>query len=64
MKQLAQVIQLSNPTEESTVVKTAALFTFRALRTLGGYIAEIPVITSNAVCDVADAWGESARPKH
>jgi hypothetical protein len=63
MKQSAQVIQLSSPTEESTVVKTAALFTFRALRTLGGYIAQIPVIAADAVEEVSAAWEESASPK-
>lgn len=63
MKVHNQAVQLSNPAEESTVVKTCALFTFRALRTLGGYIAEIPVIASDAVADVADAWEESAHPK-
>lgn len=61
MKTHHQVVQLSQPSEDSTVVKTCALFTFRALRTLGGYIAEIPAVATQAASDIAEAWQESSQ---
>jgi hypothetical protein len=62
MKTHQQVVQLSTASEDSTVVKTCALFTFRALRTLGEYIAEIPAVATQAATDIAEAWEESSRP--
>ncbi len=62
MKIHQQTVRLSNTTsEDSTVIKTCALFTFRALRTLGGYIAEIPAVATQAATDIADAWEESSK---
>jgi hypothetical protein len=62
MKTDVRSIQLSNPSEESTVVKNCALFTFRALRTLDDYASQIPAVATQAATDIADAWEESSRP--
>ncbi len=63
MKSHNQAIQLANTnTDDSTVVKSCALFAFRALRTIGDYIAEIPDAATQAATDIAEAWEESSRP--
>jgi hypothetical protein len=57
---MKQAIQLSNPSGEATVVKTAALLTFRGLRALAGYVAELPAVATKVADDVGEAWRESA----
>jgi hypothetical protein len=59
MKVQNQAIQLST-TSQSSIVKTSALFTFRALRTLAGYVAELPAVATQVANDVQAAWEESA----
>jgi acyl-CoA-binding protein len=62
MKVLNQSIQLSNRSSESTVVKTCALFTFRALRAVTDQAKKAPGFFAQASADVQDAWRESSRP--
>lgn len=62
MKVHTQAVQLSNRSGEATVVKQGALMTFRALRALGSYIAEIPAVATQVANDVGEAWRESSRP--
>lgn len=57
-----QSIQLSNTNKDATVIKTAALYTFRGLRALAGYVAELPAVASKVADDIGDAWRESSRP--
>ncbi len=57
-----QSIQLSSTKKDATVVKTAALFTFRGLRALAGYVAELPAVAAKVADDVGEAWRESSRP--
>lgn len=62
MKVQTQAVRLSTPSEESTVVKTCALFTFRTLRTLADYASQLPGVATQAATDIAQAWEESSRP--
>jgi|WetSurMetagenome_2_1015567.scaffolds.fasta_scaffold536652_1 hypothetical protein len=63
MKTQSQAVRLSNAnTDDSTLVKSCALFFFRALRTVGDAIAEIPDVATKAASDIAEAWEESSRP--
>jgi hypothetical protein len=62
MKTHQQGIPLSDESSENTVVKTVALFSFRALRVVAGYIAELPAVASQAATDVQEAWEESRGP--
>lgn len=57
-----QPIALSNTTNESSLTKTAALVTFRALRSVAGYVAELPAVATQVADDVRQAWEESRRP--
>jgi hypothetical protein len=63
MKTEVQPIKLSGTGSETTVVKTCALFTFRALRSVAGYVSQIPAVASKAATDIASAWEESSLPK-
>jgi hypothetical protein len=47
---------------EDSLVKTCALFTFRALRTVADYASQLPAVATQAASDIADAWEESSRP--
>lgn len=62
MKNHLRIIPLSNHNEEVKVVKTCALFTFRALRTVADYVSQLPAVATQAATDVRDAWEESSRP--
>ncbi|MBU0752975.1 MAG: hypothetical protein KJ787_04050 [Gammaproteobacteria bacterium] len=62
MKTHLSPIPLSNPSEEGKVVKTCALFTFRALRTVADYVSQLPAVATQAANDVREAWEESSRP--
>jgi len=57
-----QPVALSNTSNESSLTKTAALFTFRALRTVAGHVAELPAAATQVADDVRQAWEESRRP--
>ena len=57
-----QPVALSSTTNESSITKTAALFTFRALRSMAGYVAELPTVATQVANDVSQAWEESRRP--
>jgi hypothetical protein len=57
-----QPVALSNTTNESSITKNAALVTFRALRTVAGYVAELPAVATQVANDVSQAWKESRRP--
>ncbi len=59
---MKQAIQLSNQSGEATVVKTFALVTFRGLRALAGYVAELPAVAAKVADDVGEAWRESSGP--
>ena len=59
MKVDVQAVKLSNPSGENSVVKTVALFSFRALRTVADYACALPALATEAVADVAEAWVES-----
>ncbi len=62
MKSQTQAVRISNTvTDDSTIVKSGALMFFRALRTVGDYIAEIPAVATQAATDIADAWEESSK---
>ena len=51
-------------TEESgRVVKSLALFTFRALRYVAEQAAAVPDAVVQAAADVREAWNESSNPK-
>lgn len=54
-----RAVQLSSP-DESTFVKTCALFTFRTLRTVADYASQLPEVATKAAADIAEAWEESA----
>ena len=56
-----RAVPLSNQSSDSTVVKTAALFTFRALRALTAQAKKAPALLAQASADVRDAWQESAQ---
>ncbi len=62
MQTKSQVIPLSSPDASDSVVKSGALMFFRALRTVGDYVAQIPDAASQAASDISDAWEESSRP--
>ena len=62
MKVETQAIKLSAQSDDTTVVKTCALFTFRALRTIADYASQLPAVATKAATDVAEAWEESSRP--
>jgi hypothetical protein len=57
-----QPVALSNTHNESSLTKTAALVTFRALRSVAGYVAELPAVATQVADDVRQAWEESSRP--
>ena len=57
-----QPVALSKTTNESSITKMAALFTFRALRTVAGYVAVLPTVATQVANDVSQAWEESRRP--
>ena len=57
-----QPVALSNTSNESSLTKKAALFTFRALRTVAGYVAELPAAATQVADDVRQAWEDSRRP--
>jgi hypothetical protein len=57
-----QPVALRNTANESSITKNAALFTFRALRNLAGYVTELPAVAKQAANDVSQAWEESRRP--
>ena len=65
MKTIVQAVRLTSPTKtgDSQIVKTCALCTFRALRTLADYASQLPEVASQAASDIARAWEESSRPK-
>ena len=44
------------------VVKSLALFTFRALRYVAKQAAAVPDAVVQAAADVREAWDESSRP--
>jgi len=55
-------IPLFKTTSESSLVKSCALFAFRAVRSVADYVAELPDAATHAVADIRDAWEESSRP--
>ena len=65
MKTIVQPVRLSTVNaEESRLIKTAALFTFRGIRALVDAAKEVPGIVTQAASDVREAWEESnASPK-
>ena len=62
MKVENQAIKLSNDADGTTVVKSCALFTFRALRSIAGYASQLPAVATKAATEIAEAWEESSRP--
>jgi hypothetical protein len=60
MKTIVQPVRLSTVNgEESRLVKSAALFTFRGIRALVDAAKEVPGIVTQAASDVREAWEES-----
>lgn len=57
-----QPVAFSNTRTEAGITKTAALFTFRALRAVAGCVAELPAVATQVATDVSQAWEESRRP--
>ena len=62
MKVEVQAVKLSNNADDTTVVKTCALFTFRALRAVADYASQLPAVATKAATDIAEAWEQSSRP--
>jgi hypothetical protein len=55
-------IYLDEPQLGGSFVKRCALVTFRAIRSFGGYVTELPNPLLKAAADIRDAWEESSRP--
>lgn len=64
MKTVVESVRLTPATsqDERRIVRTCALFTFRALRAVAEYASQLPDVASKAASDVAEAWEESRRP--